>query len=67
MKTLIDGVEVSSRSYYYLLDWNDKDDRIFIEFNFNKSTLKDLTISEYLELFEYATKQEIEKLKQNIS
>lgn len=66
MKTLFDGVEVSSRSYYYLLDWNDKDDRIFIEFNFNKSTLKDLTISEYLELFEYATKQEIEKLKENI-
>jgi len=66
MKTLIDGTQVSSRSYYYLLDWNEQNEWYYMAMNFNKSSLKDLTISEYLELFEYATKQEIEKLKENI-
>lgn len=25
MKQLVDGSEVSARSYYYLLDWNDRE------------------------------------------
>ena len=30
MKTLADGYEVSSRSYYYLLDWNEKNNSQYI-------------------------------------
>jgi len=66
MKTLIDGTQVYDNTFYYLLTWNEKNNWKYIEENFKKSKLKDLTISEYLELFEYATKQEIEKLKENI-
>lgn len=62
MKTLFDGTQVSSRSYYYLLDWNEQNEWYYMAMNFNKNSLKDLTILEYLELFEYATKQEIETL-----
>lgn len=55
MKTLIDGYEVSERSYYYLLDWNEVNNWIFIKETFGKTKLKDLTIDEYEKLFEYAT------------
>ena len=55
MKTLSDGYEVSDRSYYFLLDWNDENNWKFIGETFYKTKLKDLTIDEYEKLFEYAT------------
>lgn len=67
MKTLIDNKKVSSSSYYYLLDWNEHNEWNFIKDNFQKSKLKDLTISEYLELFQYVASQEIEILKRKIN
>jgi len=55
MKTLADGTEVSARTYYYLLDFNDRFQwEAMIQF-FNKKRLCDLTIDEYRKLFDHAT------------
>jgi len=62
MKELADGTQVSARTYYYLLDFNDRYNWKFIEANFNKIKLKDLTIDEYRQLFDYATKIDAESL-----
>lgn len=62
MKQLSDGVEVSAKSYYYLLDWNEADQWQTIAKLFNKNTLNQLTIKEYQQLFETATQQENEQL-----
>ncbi len=62
MKTLIDGKQVTSRSYYYLLDWNEVDEWDCIRLAFNKERLCDLNIIEYKQLFEYATKFDAENL-----
>ena len=58
MKILSDGIEVSSRSYYYLLDWNEVNERLYINSKFNKNRLCDLTILEYRDLFCHATQME---------
>lgn len=60
MKTLADGTEVSARSYYYLLDFNDITRWEYMIKHFDKNRLMDLTIDEYRELFTYATKTELE-------
>lgn len=58
MKTLSDGTPVSGRSYYYLLDWNESDDWEYMSVCFGKMKLLELTIDEYRELWEYATRDE---------
>ena len=58
MKTLIDGTNVSSRSYYYLLDFNDYDNWEQISSRFGVMKLHELSMSEYKELFYYAIRQE---------
>lgn len=55
MKALSDDKEVESRGYYYLLDWNERDNWKYISTQFNKNRLCDLTIKEYYQLFCYAT------------
>ena len=62
MKTLIDGTEVSARSYYYLLDWNEMNEKKLIYELFKKSALNQLTIGEYMQLFNAATLMETESL-----
>lgn len=47
MKTLKDGYEVSSRSYYYLLDWNEVNELQYISECFGKTRLIDLNKNEY--------------------
>jgi len=59
MKELSDGFEVSARSYYYLLDWNEVDEYKFITEKFNKIRLKDLILSEYKILFAHATQSDL--------
>jgi len=66
MKTLIDGIEVSSRSYYYLLDFNESNDWEFIRKEFNKHKLYQLTIQEYKKLFEHATYHDLKVLELKI-
>lgn len=55
MKTLKDGKQVSSKSYYFLLDWNEKNNWEFIIKEFNKNRLCDLNIEEYKKLWLHAT------------
>ena len=55
MKKLADGTEVSARTYYYLLDFNDRYQWEAMIQMFNKNKLRDLNIEEYRKLFEYAT------------
>ena len=59
MKTLFDGFEVPSRTYYYLLDWNEANDWKYIAEHFNKEKLKDLTRAEYNQLFLFASRSEL--------
>lgn len=58
MKTLSDGNQVTSRSYYFLLDWNEQNRWYFINEKFNKERLCDLTKDEYIILWLYATTNE---------
>ena len=62
MKELADGTKVSSMTYYFLLDWNDRNNKIFMAENFKKESLKDLTIDEYATLFSHASTEEHQKL-----
>ena len=54
MKT-IDNIDVTARSYYFLLDWNEQNEWEYIHQQYNKGSLKDLTFEEYKQLFGYAT------------
>jgi hypothetical protein len=58
MEKLADGFEVSARSYYYLLDWNEVNEWEYITHAFLKTRLCDLTKDEYTKLFDYATLSE---------
>ena len=62
MKKLTDGCEVTDRTYYYLLDWNDDDNKKFISEKFNKQRLCDLSSQEYAILWKHAIKTEQIKL-----
>ena len=64
MKTLSDRTEVTSRMYYYLLDFNEMTDREFIRNSFQKNALNELTITEFLQLFEHATAADVEYFQQ---
>jgi len=59
MKKLSDGFEVSARSYYYLLDWNEVNEYQYIVTEFGKTRLKDLDRVEYIRLFYKATRSEM--------
>jgi hypothetical protein len=63
MKTLADGNHVSARSFYYLLDFNDRDNFEMLYALFNKKRLMDLNITEYIYLFEKATEKELINLR----
>lgn len=62
MKKLIDNTLVSARSYYYLLDWNDRDNKIFMSDTFGKQKLMELNKTEYSILFEHVTKLELKNI-----
>jgi len=63
MKELSDGTQVSSRSYYYLLDFNDRDSWKTLMEEFGVRRLHDLNIEQYIRLFEIASEKELETLK----
>ena len=62
MKELSDGTRVNAMTYYFLLDWNDKNNKKFISEQFKKQRLVDLTIDEYMILWLNATTNEYNKL-----
>ncbi len=62
MKKLADGSEVTSKSYYFLLDWNDQNKFEYMYNNLNQSGLKNLNIRQYRDLWEHATNDELQKM-----
>ena len=62
MKELSDGTKVSAITYYFLLDWNDRNSKLFMADTFKKQRLVDLNIDEYATLFGHATVTETKKL-----
>ena len=63
MKTLADGSQVTDRSYFFLLDWNEQDDWVFMYEEFDKEGLKALNIDEYIKLFMTATLRDTRNFK----
>lgn len=63
MKELSDGTQVTARSYYFLLDFNDRDGWKTLVDNFNVRRLHDLNKEQYIRLFEIATQAELQLLK----
>ena len=63
MKELKDGTQVSARSYYYLLDFNDRDSWKTLVGEFGVNKLHDLNIEQYIKLFELATEAELKTLR----
>jgi len=63
MKTLADGTTVAARTWYYLLDWNDRDNFRFMHEMFDKKRLMDLTIDEYIVLWKEATANDLKYLE----
>ncbi len=60
MKQLADGTEVSSRSYYYLLEYNDRDEWKTIDSLYGICKLSELNKEQYWNLFHVLTKKELE-------
>ena len=63
MKELIDGTKVVARMYYYLLDYNDLTGWEYIRKKFKKNSLSELHKNEFMQLFEHATKDDLNKIK----
>lgn len=67
MVYLVDEKQVTDRSYQFLSDWNKRDNMETMKKLFGYSSLHQLNIEQYLELFKIATKQELILLKKNIN
>lgn len=63
-KILSDGTEVSARTWYYLLTWNDFNNWQVMQKEFDKIKLHDLTFPEYKKLWKIATDLETEWMNQ---
>jgi hypothetical protein len=66
MKIIKDGTMVSSRSFYFLLDFNDREGWKTMMQEFGIKKLSELDIKQYIRLFELATQTELEELKLKI-
>jgi hypothetical protein len=62
MKELADGTRVPSRTYYYLLEWNEFDNKEFIVKNFAKQRLCDLNRIEFKRLLHKALTYDLNAL-----
>ena len=62
MKKLADGTEVTSRSYYFLLDFNDRNNWEIISSLWGVMKLHELTIHQYRYLFRHAVEAEMKLL-----
>ncbi len=56
------GTEVSDRSYYFLLDWNEDDNWKYMQQEFGKMKLSELTTGQYRQLFKYASEYELNNM-----
>lgn len=66
MKTLSNGYEVPTRTYYYLLDWNDADGNNTMFRLFDKNSLNSLSELQYAVLFDIAQRHDYNLLTKPI-
>jgi hypothetical protein len=66
MKQTSDGREVPSRIYYFLLEFNERDERTILNEVFKVDRLKDLDYDSFWELFKLASEKELTTFKQQI-
>lgn len=59
MRKLADETEVPTRTYYYLLEWNEFDNKEFIVREFAKQRLCDLNRVEFKRLLNKATTDDL--------
>ena len=50
-KTLADGTKVNDSAYYFLLDWNDRDNFLYLTHTLGKNKLCELNLIEYNNYF----------------
>lgn len=62
MQTLKDGTEVTSRGFYFLLDWSDNDDKQTIYGLYGVHKLRDLDKGQYTYLMKTAMDSELKSL-----
>jgi len=62
MKKTLDDKEVPSRCYYYLLDWNERDEWKTINEMFEVQRLCLLEEKQFWELFKVATEKDMQKV-----
>ena len=63
MKELADGTQVSSRSYYFLLDFNDRNNWKPMSDLWGIMKLHELNKQQYTYLFKYAVAAELKELE----
>lgn len=56
--------QVPSRCWYYMLEWNDKNNWKMMQDMFDKIKLHELTLQEFWQIFNYATQKDVEDLLQ---
>lgn len=62
MKKLADGTKVSSRGFYFLLDWNDQNNKKIMSDLYNVMRLYELNKHQYIYLMEHAMADELKSL-----
>lgn len=62
MKELVDGTQVTSRGYYFLLDWNDKNNKKIMTDLYDVNRQYDLTKHQYVYLMKRAMSDELKGL-----
>lgn len=65
MKTLADGTQVTSRSFYFLLDFNDRDEWKTIHGLWGIMKLSELNKQQYIYLFKKAIERELDILQES--
>jgi len=63
MKELADGTQVTSRSFYFLLDWNDRNNWEVMQSLYGQMKLSQLQKHQYIYLFKKAVESELEVLE----
>ncbi len=62
MKTLADGTQVSARGFYFLLDWNDGNNKQVMSNLYDVMRLHELTKHQYIYLMKHAMADELKSL-----
>ena len=63
MKELADGSQVSSRGFYFLLDWNDRNNKQVMFNLYGIMRLHELSKHQYTYLMKYAMAEELKSLE----